>query len=235
MWYNGTILNQIVDRSGAINALRPEYSLQGGYTVTKHTTSQPPNPSGLCQCGCGQPAPIASRSDSRKGWVMGQPVRFIAGHYAHVIHGDAVVRFWQLVDKRGPNECWEWQGVKDKGGYGKFQYGVMSRSHRVSYLLAYGALPDGMCVCHACDNPACCNPVHLWLGTNTDNIHDSVRKGRRGFGQTLPQAKLTESDVRRIRVLLAEGKKKTELGRLFGVHSSTIARACNGHDWKHVT
>jgi hypothetical protein len=77
--------------------------------------------------------------------------------------------------------CWEWTGYLKKG-YGWTGAGL---AHRKAYALAFGAIPAGMLVCHRCDNPRCCNPAHLWLGTNGDNIRDMARKGRaRGQDKT---------------------------------------------------
>ena len=71
-------------------------------------------------------------------------------------------RFWSKVDRRGPNECWEWMRGKDKDGYGAFSVGFCSqRSHRISFLIFNGTISPELEVCHHCDNPGCCNPVHL--------------------------------------------------------------------------
>jgi hypothetical protein len=92
-------------------------------------------------------------------------------------------RLWRKVDKRGPDECWPWTAGSNKTGYGTIQAEDKSRPflvHRVAYEAVTGPIPAGMCVLHRCDNPACCNPAHLWLGTQLDNIADMNAKGRHG-------------------------------------------------------
>ena len=91
-------------------------------------------------------------------------------------------RFWAKVDKSG--DCWLWTASKTKEGYGYFRFdGAMRKAHRMSWLLTNGEIPEGMLVCHTCDNPSCVNPKHLWLGTNRDNMDDMNAKGRHGFAQ----------------------------------------------------
>ena len=88
--------------------------------------------------------------------------------------------FWKSVDMGGPDECWDWQRAKTTAGYGSLVFnGNKTYSHRVAHESINGPITDSLHVLHSCDNPACCNPAHLSLGTNQDNIADSVRKGRR--------------------------------------------------------
>jgi hypothetical protein len=85
-----------------------------------------------------------------------------------------------------PSGCWEWTGTRNRDGYGQLKLkggkGYPFRAHRVAYEAAYGPIPDGMIVCHSCDNPPCCNPEHLWLGTHKDNAADRTAK-RRSYQQ----------------------------------------------------
>jgi hypothetical protein len=89
-------------------------------------------------------------------------------------------RFWSKVDKSGGDEsCWEFIGAKANFGYGSFRFlGKADRGHRVAWQLKEGAIPNGLFVCHSCDNPPCCNPAHLFLGTARDNVADMRAKGR---------------------------------------------------------
>jgi hypothetical protein len=93
-------------------------------------------------------------------------------------------RFWGYVEQGTWNVCWPWQAHRNWCGYGRFSlYGLFGvqrlvLAHRFCYQLSYGEIPKGMQVLHKCDNPPCCNPFHLFLGTQQDNIADMTRKGR---------------------------------------------------------
>jgi hypothetical protein len=124
-------------------------------------------------------------------------------------------RFWEKVDKDGPimphmtTPCWGWTSAKTKRGYGYFttKRGESKRTHRVSFEFTYGVIPQGMQVLHHCDNPNCVNPEHLFLGTNSDNVADKVKKGRaaRLKGEENPAAKITQSQADEIKARYAQG------------------------------
>ena len=135
-------------------------------------------PLGLCQCGCGEETNICPVNCVSRGFIKGQPFRFIKSH------GNArplADKFWEKVDVKSDSECWLWKGSVDRKGYGKFGNKYKTEiSSRVAYKLAYGKLEHGESVLHACDNPPCCNPSHLFKGTQQDNVNDMIRKGRHG-------------------------------------------------------
>lgn len=88
-------------------------------------------------------------------------------------------RFWDKVDIKGPDDCWEWQRSLNNGGYGRSHFnGKQIKAHRLSFLLTHHEIPEGMLVLHKCDNPKCVNPDHLFLGTHYDNMQDMKAKGR---------------------------------------------------------
>lgn len=91
-----------------------------------------------------------------------------------------VERFWAKVDRKGPNDCWEWTRAKLPKGYGQCGWrGKTMQAHRLAYMLSNPQdIPDGLLVLHTCDNPPCCNPQHLRLGTAQDNSADMVNKSR---------------------------------------------------------
>lgn len=143
--------------------------------------------------------------------------------------------FWSRVDKSGGEDaCWLWTGCKSKKGYGRFYWDErMQKAHRVSYFLAFGKWDDGLMVLHKCDNPACVNPKHLFLGTNQDNVEDRGRKNRTAKGEANGAAKLTSVQVIEIRRLYKEGDlSRLELSRVYEVGDSTINSIVNRKTWK---
>ena len=129
-------------------------------------------------------------------------------------------RFWDKVDKKSDDECWEWKANKTKFGYGKFSNFERKTilAHRHSWIIHYDYIPDGMCVCHTCDNPSCVNPKHLFLGTYKENFMDAISKGRKIVsGENSPQAKISSADVENIRNLWEDKNlSQREIGELFG-------------------
>lgn len=144
-------------------------------------------------------------------------------------------RFMQKVKKS--NGCWEWMAFKQRTGYGRFTVNKISRyAPRVSYELFRGPIPDGLFVCHSCDNPSCVNPGHLWLGTTKDNALDKIRKGRhqRCDGEFNGQAIYRWDLVREIRKLHSDGIRQNELMRRYGIKKGTIWAIVNGKIWKET-
>ncbi len=93
-------------------------------------------------------------------------------------------RFWSKVDCGEAGDCWPWMRCRLPSGYGKFGINRQTYlAHRVAYELTYGPIPPGLLVCHHCDNPSCCNPAHLFVGTNTTNFADMMLKGRSNHGE----------------------------------------------------
>ena len=146
-------------------------------------------------------------------------------------------RFWSKVSKT--HECWSWMAAKNPRGYGCFKLDGKSRgAHRVSALWAgiISDISDGSPVCHSCDNPACVNPDHLWRGTQAENLADMRKKGRAVFvkGSAHGGSKLTEQDVRYIKIFLAAGARHKVIAKNFGVDQSQISRINAGDTWSHV-
>lgn len=142
-------------------------------------------------------------------------------------------RFWSKVDKRGSDECWEWTGAKFGNGYGEFKFnGSPKPVHRLAYEFHTGTnIPKSMDVCHKCDNRACVNPAHLFLGTRKDNMQDCVRKGRQSKGETRWSAKLTESLVLQIR---SDPRLQRVIAVELGVSRSLIGRVKRRDIWRHI-
>lgn len=170
--------------------------------------------------------------------------------------------FWKRVERNTEEHCWPFIG-RILHGYGEFHYRRRAyKAHRVAYALTYpGSIPwgtgmsgsKGTLVLHRCDNKACCNPAHLFLGTQQDNVRDAVRKGRMQHGERHFLAKLTIAEVREIKELQHRGQlyrpgrgwhRRTprppglispdELAARYGVHSMAISQVLTGRAWAHV-
>ena len=153
------------------------------------------------------------------------------------------IRFRRYFVERPCDECWPWTGRTVWRGYGQFSLwpsripGGNIRAHRYAWILRNGEIPDGLFVCHRCDNPPCVNPDHLFLGTHQDNMDDMDKKGRRALaprGQSHYASKLSEDDVRVIRQMLRDGHSAASVATGFGVASSVISEIKTGKAWKSV-
>jgi len=154
--------------------------------------------------------------------------------------------FWERVDKGSEaGSCWLWRGAKDPGGYGRVRYcGKTMLAHRLAFFLANGELGPDECVCHRCDNPPCCNPAHLFVGSRLDNNRDMVSKGRHAatmrpgyhkIGEKHGCAKLTDRQAKEIAETYAKGGiSQRKLADQYGVSQRTVAKIVLGIGWKHV-
>lgn len=153
------------------------------------------------------------------------------------------IRFWDLITKNKVG-CWIW-GRKATANrrHRNICVGKGSmRVHRFSWEFYYGPVPNGLFVLHSCDNKACVNPNHLFLGTQKDNVHDMMRKGRDPFRRSYPglkgelsgKAKLSEKKVIEIRKLYSEGCSVLKLSKIFGTSGSNIVHIVKRHTWRHI-
>lgn len=134
--------------------------------------------------------------------------------------------------------CLVWLGcITGSIGYGQLLYqGKQRRAHRLAWEFERGPIPDGLFVCHKYDVPTCCNVDHLFLGTNSDNMRDCIRKGRKNMpnGEQINTAKLTAKQVIEIRRLLAAGATHIELGQRYGVDHTSISHIELRKTWKYI-
>lgn len=133
--------------------------------------------------------------------------------------------------------CWEWVGPKNGRGYGQFYFeGRLTRAHRTSYRMHIGPIPDGMVVCHRCDNPSCVNPAHLFIGSQKDNVVDCVKKGRRADkrGENNGHATITTEQALTIKQLWASGLSCLQIAKVMGVSRNLANSICHGRSWKHI-
>lgn len=149
-------------------------------------------------------------------------------------------RFWSNVDKRGTDECWPWMAGRFLEGYGQFRvWKKHIKAHRFSYEITIGPIGKGLLACHTCDNPPCCNPKHIFVGTHADNARDMTAKGR-GYkgprpsfpGELNPAAKLTFEKVEEIRRLHQHGMSQKRLAQQFLMSQSQVGNIIRGSSWR---
>lgn len=163
------------------------------------------------------------------------------------------VRFENGYTPEPTTGCWLWFRHADRKWYGRIfdaTHGGNRYAHRVSYEIHRDPIPEGMCVCHKCDTPACVNPGHLFVGTKKDNTQDMVRKGRTNSrqmaeimrrriangwrGEGVPTSKLTDAQVLEIRERVARDEPRREVAATFGVTLSLVSQIVNGKVWTHL-
>lgn len=142
-------------------------------------------------------------------------------------------RFESKIEKIPLGGCWVWMAGLDRDGYGQLGQGKYRKhkSHRLSYQLYKGTIPQKSSVLHTCDNPSCANPEHLFLGTPQDNMADKCNKGRSAKGEQQGSSKLTEKDVTEI---LKSNQSQSTLGKLYGVSQAQIHRIKTRKAWSHL-
>jgi hypothetical protein len=151
---------------------------------------------------------------------------------------DLKARFLAKIKVCG--ECHEWTGYLDIGGYGKLKHqGKWFRANRLAYELFNGPIPDGLFICHRCDNAACVNPKHLYAGTHEQNMRDAAERKRhfRGNkpdrrGELNPKAKLNSKSVRIIRERLSAGAKQKEIAAEYSISRGTVGGIKSGRIWR---
>ncbi len=159
---------------------------------------------------------------------------------------EQAARFWSRVEKRGEDECWEWKAGRIPQGYGMFHpYVNPLRSHRVSYYLSTGVDPKENLVLHSCDNPPCCNPKHLSIGSNMENSMDMMKK-RRGLkgvpkknyvfpsNQKPKTRKFDVLKVIEVRRLRSQGVQLSVIAKMFNASRAQVGRIVYGYSWAHV-
>ncbi len=140
------------------------------------------------------------------------------------VDGAIADRLAVYIDRSaGPDACWPWTGPKASGGYGLVSAKPRPiRAHRAAYEAVHGPIPDGLIILHACDNPPCCNPDHLSLGTHATNARDKIVKGRAPRGESHPNAKMTDAEIVEAKALRGFGLTYREVATRFGVSGAGI-------------
>jgi hypothetical protein len=167
----------------------------------------------------------------------GHALRTAVARELEAAQGALASRFWEMVQRKGEEECWPWQGRTDLDGYGRFVFGKHERlAHRIAYELHHGA-PIGprVVLWHRCKSRLCVNPTHLTAGTVQDSNAATRAAGRNARGEGHGHAQLSEEQVREILRRRAMGEKVSTLAAEYGVSSRQIYYITSGKKWTHVT
>ena len=156
-----------------------------------------------------------------------------------VLTSGDIEKFYNKIRRNKPNDCLIYIGCKDKDGYGLPRVGKKHiRAHRIAWFLAYGKIPEGLCVLHKCDNTSCVNPKHLFLGSDRDNNKDMINKQRNAYGEKNGGSKLTENQVLDIlNIVKSNGRHRnlaTNLSKIYKIDSHTIRNIITGRNWKYL-
>lgn len=141
-------------------------------------------------------------------------------------------RFWSKVDIKSDDDCWNFLGFKNSDGYGRIgtSGNKTEGSHRIAFRLSKGGIPKGSVVMHTCDNPSCCNPHHLILGSQNDNIQDMIQKKRFVKYSKIKASKFTEEEIKEIRDKYTGMRgEKIQLSKEYKCSPTTITNILN--DW----
>lgn len=155
-------------------------------------------------------------------------------HFSDISDSGFADYFWSRVAVGAPAHCWPWMLSSNGDGYGQIKVGGSYwTASRLAYVLTTGVAPKTLFVCHHCDNPICCNPAHLYAGTRSANERDKVKRGRNNpaRGERNHFSRLTATQVENIRRLFGQGMTNVSIGKLMGVHHSTISKIRTGNSW----
>lgn len=210
--------------------------------TTPNDTTQIPY--GYCHCGCGQKTNVPNFTNRSIGYIKDVPVKYVSGHHSRYSKDQQAMSFWNKVAITANDDlCWEWQGALGNNGYGnKMWNGQYRKAHQIAWMYPDYVIPDGMIICHSCDNRKCCNPKHLFLGTYQDNTDDMIAKGRQAIGDKVSNKgekagmhKLTNEQVIYIRERYAKGDiSQKDLAKEMGMSKSMIGYIVNRNAWKHI-
>lgn len=176
----------------------------------------------------------AGSKDSPRAYAMSRGLRNMR------IQRPLYERFWEKVDSsHGQGACWLWLGVRTRGGYGRITVHTSDGKRqfpaaKVAWELENGPAPVGMWALHKCDNPACVNPSHIFMGTPKQNSEDMSRKRRGLHGERRGRGVMTESDVIQLRALRSLGVSLADLCRMFDFPKVTVHKAVTGTTWAHI-